>query len=247
MEVGLLEEEAKRLNEAFFKHITTGMPFVILKLAMSLDGKIATAAGESRWISCEESRLMVHRLRDQVDAVMVGIGTILKDDPSLTTRLPDGGRDPIRVVVDSLARTPPSSKVINPESPAPTLIAVTPRAPRERMEALKRAGAEVLVIDEDEGGRVDLVKLMKELGGRDIQSVMVEGGSELAWSLIEADLVDKLLLFIAPKIIGGKEAPTAIGGKGIAELAKAKRVYGLEVRRVGEDVLITGYLRRSAP
>jgi diaminohydroxyphosphoribosylaminopyrimidine deaminase/5-amino-6-(5-phosphoribosylamino)uracil reductase len=244
--VGLMEEEARRLNEFFLKHITTGLPFVILKLAMTLDGKIATASGESRWITSEKSRLKVHEIRDQVDAVMVGIGTVLKDDPSLTTRLPGGrGKDPIRVVVDSHARTPPTAKVINPRSIAPTIIATTPMAPDDRVKRLREAGAEVVVLDRDESGRVNLKSLMEYLGKRPVQSLLVEGGSEIAASLLTEGLADKVMFFIAPKIIGGKEAPTPVGGSGIERLSDAIKLEKIEVERIGSDILIQGYICES--
>jgi len=245
VEVGLMEEEAKRLNKFFFKHITTGLPFVILKIAMSLDGKIATCTGESKWITSPESRRMVHEIRDQVDTVMVGIGTVLKDDPQLTTRLPDReGKDPIRVILDSHARTPPTARAINPKSPAPTIIATTPKANEERVKALREAGAEVVMLDEDEEGRVDLKSLMEYLGGRPIQSLLVEGGSEVASSMLMKGLVDKVMFFIAPKIIGGVNAPTPVGGSGVQRLSEAIPLEEIEVKRVGPDILIEGCVKR---
>jgi len=245
VEIGLMEEEARKLNEFFFKHITTGLPFVILKIAMSLDGKIATVTGESRWITSPQSRRMVHELRDQVDAVMVGIGTVLKDDPRLTTRLPEGeGKDPIRVILDSYARTPPTARVINPRSSASTIIATTTKADAGRVKALREAGAEVAVLDEDEEGRVDLKSLMEYLGGRSIQSLLVEGGSEVASSMLMRGFVDKVMFFIAPKIIGGADAPTPIGGIGVRRLSEAITLKEVEVKRIGPDILIQGYVER---
>jgi len=245
VEIGLMEEEARKLNEFFFKHITTGLPFVILKIAMSLDGKIATATGESRWITSPQSRRMVHGLRDQVDAVMVGIGTVLKDDPQLTTRLPEGeGKDPIRVILDSYARTPPTARVINPRSSAPTIIATTTKADGGKIKALREAGAEVVILNEDEEGRVDLKSLMEYLGGRSIQSLLVEGGSEVAGSMLMKGFVDKVMFFIAPKIIGGADAPTPIGGMGVRRLSEAITLKEVEVKRIGPDILIQGYVER---
>ncbi|MCL6480003.1 MAG: bifunctional diaminohydroxyphosphoribosylaminopyrimidine deaminase/5-amino-6-(5-phosphoribosylamino)uracil reductase RibD, partial [Peptococcaceae bacterium] len=194
--VGVMEEEARRLNEVFIKYITTRRPFVVLKTAMSLDGKIATRSGESQWITGPQARLAVHRLRDRYDAVLVGINTVLKDNPSLTTRIPqEDGRDPVRVIVDSLARTPPEARVITQQSSAPTIIAVTEKAPAQNLRRLERAGAQIVVVPGN-GPRVDLAGLMAELGRREITSVLVEGGGEIHASFLEARLVDKVIWFI---------------------------------------------------
>ncbi|HIE13634.1 MAG TPA: bifunctional diaminohydroxyphosphoribosylaminopyrimidine deaminase/5-amino-6-(5-phosphoribosylamino)uracil reductase RibD [Desulfotomaculum sp.] len=243
VEFGILEREARRLNEAFIKFITTRRPFVILKTAMSLDGKIATATGESKWITGEEAREYVHQLRNACDAVLVGIGTVLKDDPSLTTRLPGGGRDPARVVVDSRARTPLEARVLNQRSEAATFIAVTEMAPPERMEALKQAGAQVLVCGP--GPAVDLKFLLAALAEREIASVLVEGGSAVNASFLLQGLVDKLVWFIAPLIIGGREAIGPVGGTGVRSLAKAIRLSELSVRQLGSDLCIEGYLNHE--
>ncbi len=243
--VGVLEAEAKRLNEVFSKYITTGLPFVVLKTAMSLDGKIATRRGESRWITSEQARIFGHRLRHRYDAILAGVGTVLADNPSLTARLPEGGgRDPVRVVLDSSARTPPGAKIINRASPAPTLIAVTPKAPAERVAALKEAGAEVLVLPPDEKGRVNLPLLMKELAGREITSVLIEGGAEVHASALNAGIVDKVAWLIAPRIIGGKEAPGPVGGQGAGRLDEAVPLQNVSVQRIGEDIYVEGYIRR---
>lgn len=242
--VGVLEERARKLNEVFIKYITSKKPFLVLKVAMSLDGKIATSTGDSKWITGTESRTYVHRLRDRYDAVMVGVGTVLADDPMLTVRLPDGsGRDPIRIVVDSLARTPPTSKLLLQGSSAPTIIAVTEHAPPERLAALERAGAEVLVVPGPER-RVNLEKLMEELGRREVTGILVEGGAELNGSLVAAGLVDKVIWFVAPRIIGGRDAPGPVGGAGFKRLADALSLEDVEVRRYGDDVCIEGYVVR---
>ena len=242
---GVLAAEAARLNEVFSKYITTGMPFVVLKAAMSLDGKIATRRGESRWITAEQARLCGHRLRHRYDAILVGVNTVLLDNPSLTVRLPEGGsRDPVRVVVDSCARTPPGAKIINQPSAAPTLIAATPEAPAERVAALKGAGAEVLVLPPDEKGRVDLPLLMKELAGREITSVLIEGGAEVHASALDAGIVDKVAWFIAPLLVGGKEAPGPVGGQGAGRLDEAVPLRNVFVQRIGEDIYVEGYVGR---
>lgn len=246
VDVGLLQEEAARLNEAFFTYIQTGRPFVLLKAAASLDGKIATQTGDSRWITGESARQHVHHLRNEVDAVLVGIGTILRDNPMLTTRLgtPDQ-RDPTRVVVDNLARLPLRAQVINRASTAPTILAVSEMAPRARLDALEREGVQVLIVP-GSPRRVSLAALMEALGKMGFLSVMIEGGAEINASALQEGIVDKLMLFLAPILIGGKSTPTAVGGEGIETLRQAIRLRDVRVERFGEDVLIEGYLREPA-
>ena len=242
VQVGICEKESRQLNEVFIKYITTQSPFVILKSAISLDGKIATASGESQWITSEASRLKGHEVRSQVDAILVGVGTVLQDNPSLTVRLPERqNEDPIRIVVDSRGRTPFGAKVLNPDSNAGTLIAVTENAPLQKIEALKSAGADVLIIDEKEG-RVCLRALMRELGRKEITSVLIEGGGEINAAALQAGIVDKLMFFIAPKLIGGRDAPGSIGGIGIARLAEAYELRDVKIAQIGADFLIEGYL-----
>jgi diaminohydroxyphosphoribosylaminopyrimidine deaminase/5-amino-6-(5-phosphoribosylamino)uracil reductase len=243
VDVGVLETEARRLNETFFTYIQTGRPFVILKAAASLDGKIATQTGDSRWITGESARQHVHHLRNEVDAVLVGIGTILRDNPMLTTRLgvPDQ-RDPTRVIVDNLARLPLRAQVINRSSTAPTILAVSAMAPRARVEALEREGVQVLMVP-GSPRRVSLAHLMEVLGKMGFLSVMIEGGAEINASALQEGIVDKLLLFLAPILIGGKSTPTAVGGEGIQTLRQAKRLRDVRIERFGEDILIEGYLR----
>ena len=237
VEVGVLEAEAKRLNAAYFKHTTMGLPLVSLKAAMSLDGKIATAAGESQWITGERARKEAHRLRAVHDAVLVGVGTVLADEPRLTVRKVRG-RSPLRVVVDSEARTPPEAALLTADE-RPPIIAVTERAPKDRVEALERAGAEVWVGPAADG-KVDLRALLRWLAERQIQSVLVEGGGTVAAAALAAGLVDRVYFFIAPLIIGGERARTPVEGEGIARLAEAWRLEGMKVRRIGEDLLISG-------
>ncbi len=237
VEVGAMEAEARRLNEAYCKHIATGLPFVALKAAMSLDGKIATAAGESQWITGERARAAAHRLRARHDAVMVGIGTALADDPELTVRRARGRR-PLRVVVDSRARTHPTARLLAAET-RPPVIAVTRRAPRTRVARLERAGARVWVVG-SRRGEVDLKRLMRLLGAEGIQSVLVEGGGTLAAGALAARLVDRVYFFVAPKLIGGAGAPTPVDGAGVSRLSRAWRLGNLRTRRLGEDLLVTG-------
>lgn len=241
---GVLEDEARELNEAFFKYITAGRPLVTYKYAMTLDGKAAARTGASRWISGPAARRLVHRLRAQADAVLVGVGTILADDPELTVR-DARGRDPVRVVVDSLLRTPPTARVVAAaaRSGAPTWIATTPAAPAERRAALQAAGAEVLVLPARDG-RVDLAALMAELGRREVTSVLLEGGPTLAAAALDAGLIDRVAAFVCPLLLGGAEAPGPVGGRGYATPDEAPRLEGVRLRRVGGDFLVTG---RPAP
>jgi len=245
VEVGLLEEEAVRLNEAYFKYIRTREPLVILKAAMSLDGKLATRTGDSQWITGEQTRRRVHELRNVVDAVVVGIGTVLRDDPMLTTRLGgQEGRDPLRVIVDSRGRLPVTARLLRSGS-RPVLVATSPRISRARLRTLEECGAEVTVLPPGEGG-VSLPDLLRELGRREITSVMIEGGGRLATSALEAGIVDKLMLMLAPVLVGGKRAPMLLQGEGVEKFADALRVRHLTVERIGDDCVLEGYLSDPA-
>ena len=235
-----------QLNEVFLKWIPHKQPFVVLKTAMSLDGKIATVTGESQWITGEAARARVHEWRDIYDGIMVGIGTVLHDDPALTTRLPAGrsGRNPVRIIVDSQARTPLTAQVVTDEA-APTIIAVTEEAPAERVAALEQS-AQVEVLRCGSGPHVDVALLMQQLGEREICSIFVEGGGTLAYSLLAAGLVDKVEAFIAPLLIGGREALTPVEGAGSTRLADAVRLHDVQYEQVGSDMLVTGYTRSAA-
>ncbi len=242
VEVGLLEEEARRLNEVFIKHIATGRPFVVLKTALTLDGKIATRTGHSRWVTGAQARAVVHRLRDEHDAILVGVGTVLKDDPRLTVRLEDGnGKDPVRVILDSRGRTPSQARVLTGTSAAPTLIATTKEARLEEVERLKRAGAEVLILPAH-GGRVSWESLLEELAARGCTSLLIEGGAEVNASALAAGVVDKAIFFFSPKIVGGKGAPGPVGGTGVEKMSQALRLEKIRVRCIGEDFMVEGYV-----
>ncbi|NLY39952.1 MAG: bifunctional diaminohydroxyphosphoribosylaminopyrimidine deaminase/5-amino-6-(5-phosphoribosylamino)uracil reductase RibD [Firmicutes bacterium] len=246
VETGLLAEKARRLNEVFIKYITTGLPFVSIKTAMTMDGKIATRTGASHWITGEKARQFVHRLRHNSDAVMVGIETVLQDDPRLTARLAGGGgKDPLRVIVDSSARLPLEARVINPGSRARTLLATTGAAAPEKLSALRAKGVEIAVLPA-KGGKVDLHALMRTLGEMEIASLLVEGGGTLNYSLLQAGLVDKLYLFIAPLIFGGRNSPTAFGGEGVAAVEQAWQVHDLELKQFDGDLLLIGYPQPAA-
>lgn len=246
VDIGVLAEDASRLNEAFFTHVRTGRPFVTLKVAASLDGKIATRTGDSRWITGESARRCVHQLRNEVDAVLVGIGTILRDDPRLTTRLGIADqRDPIRVIVDNLARCPLRAKVVNRASTAPTILAVSQMASPSKLEALQQEGMQVIVVEKSPR-RVSLERLLEALGKRGILSVMIEGGAEINASALREGVVDKVLVFLAPILIGGKSTPTAVGGEGIETLSQALRLRDMRIERFDGDILVEGYIDRVA-
>lgn len=247
VDVGILEKECQELNAPFSKYIISKRPFVTLKAAASLDGKVATRSGDSRWISNEASRNYVHRLRQTMDAVMVGIGTVLKDDPLLTVRLPGGKRSlqPLRVIVDSRLRIPLRSQLVRTAGQYPTLVATTQAASSSRMQRLAGTNVEVSIIAKDAQGHVSLKGLMKELARRGVASVLVEGGSTLNASALREGVVDRLLFFLAPKIIGGQQAPGILGGEGILRIKEAKPVKIMKVRRIGPDVLIEGTLENK--
>ena len=236
---GISEEKARKLNEAYIKHITTGVPFVILKIAMTLDGKIATPAGESKWITGEKAREMVHRLRGSVDAVMTAIGTVKADNPMLTCRV-SGYKNPVRIVIDPKLETVPDSHVA---SCPPATVIVTRSAPvKETMwNKLREKGVSFI---EYQSEKLDLKWLMQELGKSGITSILIEGGSSLSSYCLEAGIVDKVMFFIAPKIIGGRDSFPAVGGKSFRQLENAYRLRDLRTKQIGEDILIEGYIQK---
>lgn len=242
---GILEEESRKLNEIFIKYIRTKLPFCIVKTAMTLDGKIATSTGDSKWITNEESRKYVHLLRHRVSAIMVGIGTVLQDNPYLNTRLEEGlGSDPIRIIVDTHARIPLEANVLDNKSSSRTIIATTELASKEKLRKLEDKGAEI-IITPLRNNQVDLNYLINALGERGIDSILLEGGSELNYSAIEAGIVDKVNIFIAPKFIGGREAKTPVGGLGKELMKDAVLLSGIQIHKFGEDIMIEGYLREE--
>lgn len=239
-------EESARLLEDYIKHRRTGLPFVIVKYAASLDGKIAAASGDSRWVSGPDTLAWAHEMRTRLDAIMVGVSTVVVDNPQLTAR-PGGveaARQPLRVVVDSRGRTPTDAAVLS--GPAPTLIATTSAAPREWRAAMKAKGAEVAEFAADEAGRVSLRPLLAELGARGIVRLLVEGGGVLHGSFFDQRLVDKLHAVIAPLIIGAAQAPGAIAGSGASRMADALHLREVTVERLGRDILVTGYPEAAA-
>jgi len=241
VKMGILERECRKLNEAFCKYISHQVPFVILKVAATLDGKVATRNGESKWITGEVSRRFVHRIRDQVDGVIVGIRTVLKDDPMLTARI-KGGKDPFRIVLDSRLRIPENSKMIE-ASPSKAIIATTEIAPQRKIESLEKKGVRVLIFG-SKMGKVDLKACLSKLGEMGMMSLLVEGGSQVSGSFLDEGLVDKILLFFSPKLIGDSLAPGIFGGEGTHQLRDAFSITELKIRRMGEDILLEGYLTR---
>ena len=239
---GLLKADCQRLNEVFVKFIETGVPFVTLKSALSLDGKIATSTGESQWITGPEARERVHRMRDQVDAILVGSGTVLEDNPRLTTRLKKGGGcNPARVILDAKAEIPIKARVFHHARQDRVIYVTTRRASTRRINRLHEAGAQVYLLPE-KNGRISLKKLVKLLGQSGVTSVLIEGGGGLNASTLRAGIVDKVVLFLAPLIIGGESSPGVVGGPGIKSLKQALNIKGLTVTPVGADWMVEGYL-----
>lgn len=238
----VLEQKALELNEAYNKYITTGLPFVTLKLAATLDGKIAAATGDSKWIGSERQRKLAHEMRSASDAVIVGVGTVLKDDPKLNARLPGREiRQPIPVILDRTLRTPPGSSVF--KAHGSVVIATVKPANPTRKRRLEEAGARVLEIGHDRQGLPDMKKLMRELGRNEIVSVLIEGGSKAAASALKSGLVDKITFFYAPKILGG-DGINMIDGLGIKSVKNAIQVTGVKITRLGEELMVEGYVKK---
>jgi diaminohydroxyphosphoribosylaminopyrimidine deaminase / 5-amino-6-(5-phosphoribosylamino)uracil reductase len=258
VEVGCMEVEARRLNAPYLKLITTGRPWIIAKWAMTLDGKIATAAGDSKWISGEATRAVVHELRGRVDGIMIGSGTAKMDDPLLTTR-PSGPRTPTRIVVDSRAELSINSQLIRTAREAPVLVATVPGTPPENIDRLTNAGGEVVICRSIENSStkqatqlsgqnnqtVSIPALLNELGRRRMTNVLVEGGSKLLGALFDASAIDEVHVFIAPKLIGGAGSHSPIAGVGLEKISSALSLSELEVRHVGDDLYLHGRVARD--
>lgn len=241
VQTGILEEDCKRLNEVFNKYILTNKPYVVLKVAMSLDGKIATSTGESMWITGEKAREHGHELRNKLSSIMVGVNTVIKDNPSLTCRL-HHGRNPTRIIVDSNLRIPLDAKVLEIKEDSKCLIATTEKAVKEKFEVLRDKGADILILPE-KNGRVDIRILIEELGKLKIDSILLEGGGTLNYSFLEEKLVDKVDFYVSPKIIGGEKSKTPVEGLGISSLKEAFKISNVSTEFLGEDILIEGYLK----
>jgi diaminohydroxyphosphoribosylaminopyrimidine deaminase / 5-amino-6-(5-phosphoribosylamino)uracil reductase len=243
VQTGFHEEACCELNRPFIKWIQTRRPFVILKSAITLDGKTATTNGDSRWITSDDSRKLVHRLRGKMDAIMVGVGTVIKDDPMLNCRVP-GGKDPMRVVVDSTLRIPLHAAMFGLRSTARTVVATCSRD-EEKIKAIKEHGAEVIIC-KAEGGAVDLGDLLAKLGELGVQSILLEGGSHLAGAALRGGLIDRCMIFIAPKFVAGT-GTGLFAGHGVTMMADAVRLQGMTVKRIGPDLLLEGVPAVTVP
>ncbi|MDL2275043.1 bifunctional diaminohydroxyphosphoribosylaminopyrimidine deaminase/5-amino-6-(5-phosphoribosylamino)uracil reductase RibD [Desulfosarcina sp. OttesenSCG-928-G10] len=240
---GVCEAAARTLNEAFCKWITTSRPFVTAKCAATLDGRMATRTGDSRWVTGPLARGLVHELRHRADGILVGVGTVIQDDPRLTTRLEnEAGADPVRIILDTRLSTPPSARLLGQASDAPTWIVCGPDAPEDRRRALSDAGARIISAPLAASGRIDLAALMDILGENAITSLLIEGGGAVMGSAFSAGIVDKVCFFYAPKILGGDDGVPVCRGQGPVRMDQCLAVHDLSVRLIGDDVLVEGYL-----
>ena len=245
--LGVCEAEARRLNEAFFHYIATHRPWVTLKGAMTLDGKIATRTGASQWITGASAREEVHRMRHATDALLVGLGTVLYDDPLLTTRLPSGGGvNPLRIVVDSTLQLPENAQLTTVTPHCRTLVATTDRASESKQHQLEGQGVEILRLQAYDDGRVDVEALLCVLGERGVTSLMVEGGATLSATLLRRHLINKLVMFVAPKIIGG-DGLSVMGACGVETMDGAILLHSMTSRQVGEDLMLEAYVMPPDP
>jgi diaminohydroxyphosphoribosylaminopyrimidine deaminase/5-amino-6-(5-phosphoribosylamino)uracil reductase len=247
VECGVCVEEALQLNESFVTYVRTKRPFVMLKLAATLDGRIATRTGDARWVTGTEARAWVHQLRHRVDAILVGAGTVAADDPELTTRIDQGkGIDPIRIVLDTHLRLPLDKKLFNCSSTAPTYVACGPGVDPQVIRQREDKGVKVLQTALKQG-HIDLGALVQALGQMQITSLLIEGGAQVAGSAVTDDIVDKILFFYAPKILGGDDGVPMLSGPGPDRMQAALAVERLSLQRVGEDILVNGYRRLLDP
>lgn len=243
VKVGVLDEENKKLNEVFLKYIKNKKPFVVMKVAMSLDGKIATTTGQSKWISCDESRRYVHKLRSEVMSILVGINTVIKDNPMLDCRL-ENGKNPIRIIVDTTLKIPIDSKIVSSSKLIRTIVVTTKHANINVMKLLEDKGVEILTVNL-KNNLVDLKEMINKLGELNIDSILIEGGSSLNFSAVNENIVDKIQVYVAPIILGGESSKTPIGGQGVDDIKEAFKLHKLEYKQVGSDILIEGYLKGS--
>lgn len=237
VEVGVLRERAIKLNRKFNKYITTKLPYITLKTASTLDGKIASKSGDSKWISNEAAREIVHTLRHQHQAILVGVGTVIADDPLLTTRLSVPGLSPVRIIVDSALRVPGNSQVLT-DGKAPTILLTTSRAAQDRIDALREQGIEIIICGD--GPEVDLELAMRLLGEREMASILVEGGGRINGSMLQHHLVDELMIFMAPKLIGGLESPGSFIFDGYERMQDSIVLKDVEVELIGDNICVKG-------
>jgi diaminohydroxyphosphoribosylaminopyrimidine deaminase / 5-amino-6-(5-phosphoribosylamino)uracil reductase len=238
--VGVMEDELKKLNEVFIKFITRKIPFVTVKIAESLDGKIATSSGDSKWITSDKSRAYAHRIRKDYDAIMVGVNTVLRDDPRLNAWF--SKRHPKKVIIDSQLSTPANANIFSAESQV--ILVTLPSAAGQETENRKILGDKARILEvKEKDGQINLGYCLKKLAGLGISNILVEGGGTLIGSLFDEGLVDKVMFFISPKIIGGKNAMGAVMGKGVSQISKAFKLKNTLIKRMGEDILVQGYIR----
>jgi diaminohydroxyphosphoribosylaminopyrimidine deaminase/5-amino-6-(5-phosphoribosylamino)uracil reductase len=243
VKIGIMKKEAQKLNEAFIKHITTGCPSITLKGAVSLDGKIASVSGASKWITGKQSRRKVHQMRAEADAILTGINTILKDDPLLTCRIPhEKIKTPVRIVLDSKGKIPLTSKIINTAHKIKTIVAATEAISKNKIKKLKEKHIDI-IISKKKAGRIFLPPLMLKLGEMGISNILVEGGAEVFWSFLKYKLADKIIIFRAPVLLGGKRAPSLIGGKGFAQISEAVKLKDIKRYTLGRDDVMEGYMK----
>ena len=235
---GVLKEECDAVNEIFFHYIQTGRPYVVMKYAMTIDGKIAAYTGLSKWVTGEEARAHVQRLRHELSAIMVGVGTVLADDPMLNCRIP-GLTSPIRIICDTHLRTPLESKVVQTASEIPTIIATCCEDERTVLQYTEK-GCRVLNVAKSDDLHLDLKDLMKKIGAEGIDSILLEGGGTINWSALESGIVNRVMAYVAPKLFGGSSAKTPVEGQGIPDPQEAVRLQDISVSRLGEDLLIEG-------
>ncbi len=242
VETGILEEECLELDEVFFQFISTGIPYVAMKYAMTMDGKIATYTGDSKWVTGEVARHHVHELRKRYSAIMIGIGTVLVDDPMLNCRIEEGV-DPVRVICDSRLRIPLESQIVRTAKEIPVIVAYA-EGEAAKEQALKEAGVGLLRVDDR--GKVDFPKLLRVLGEKKIDSVLIEGGGTFHGTVLKSGMVNRIYCYMAPKLIGGKEARSPVEGDGFSYMREALEVTGTEIIKLGEDICITGCVRKEA-
>lgn len=238
---GVMEKEARELNEIFIKYIKDKTPFVLIKSAMTLDGKIATSNGDSKWISCEKSRELVHRLRNKYASILVGVNTVIADDPQLNVRLPEGGKDPVIVVLDTDLRIPLNSKML--QNGGNVIIAAGKNPPLEKKTKLESLGCTIITAANE--GKPSISEVLKELGKRGIDSVLIEGGGEINYSAISEGVVDKVMMFIAPKIIGGREGKSPYQGQGVQYMRDAIKLRYEKIYRINEDLVVEAYIKEE--
>jgi diaminohydroxyphosphoribosylaminopyrimidine deaminase/5-amino-6-(5-phosphoribosylamino)uracil reductase len=243
VDVGILDTECRQLNEHYFKFIKSGIPYVSVKYAQTLDGRIATKTGDSQWISSEASRKYVHFLRSTNDGIMVGAGTVIADNPQLTVRHAKG-KNPLRIIVDSKLRIPIKSSVLTDDNPHQTIIATTSNTPARKITAIKKLGVEVLVVRKERNGKVSFSSLLKELGKREIMSVLVEGGSGMITALLKVNLVDKMIIPISPRILG--KGLEAIGDLNINKIKDAIKFSSFKTMKKGDDLIFEGTILKDA-